>query len=48
MRNVFNFARRGDKNGSEPVYDQGSVNMDDATIDDIMQRVIRQAGVDYE
>lgn len=46
-RNVFNFARRGDKTTSEPIYDQGNT-IDEATFDDIMQRVIRQAGVDHE
>lgn len=46
-RGVFSFARRGDAS-HEPTYDQLNAGIDDASIDEIMQRVIRQAGVDYE
>ncbi|KAF8312119.1 Rho GTPase activation protein [Clavulina sp. PMI_390] len=43
--NVFNFARRERTEYSD---DEPVPMIDDASLDEIMQRVIRQAGVDYE
>lgn len=49
FRNAFNFARNKLNPNSEPIYGQTPpVAIDDESLDEIMQRVIRQAGVDYE
>lgn len=47
-RNILNFARRGDKANDE--FDQDSSNsaIGEEVFDELMQKVIRQSGLDYE
>lgn len=47
-RNILTFARRGDKTGDEPGYDYSNSAIEEEALDNIMQGIVRQSGLDYE
>lgn len=47
-RNIFNFPRRGDRTSDESSQDYSNLTIGEGELDDIMQKVIRQSGLDFE